>query len=142
MDQRRKAAIHRIVPALVHIQAHLDEDLSLDLLAGQVELSKFHFHRLFREATGETPKEYVDRLRLEWAALQLRMRRVTVLELALECGYRSHEAFTRAFRARYAMSPRDYRKEWFVRDSGARPRRFERSPGVAPQPFAIPLHMP
>ena len=131
MHRRRTTPIHRIIPALVHIQAHLDEDLSLEQLAAQIDLSKYHFHQLFREATGETPKSYVDRQRLEWAAVQLRIRPVTVLELALECGYRSHETFTRAFRSRFATSPRDYRKGWFVRERGARRPRFERAPDVA-----------
>jgi hypothetical protein len=86
----------RIIPALVHIQAHLDEDLSLDALAGHVGLSKYHFHELFQSATGETPKSYVERLRLEWAAVQLRIRRVAVVDVALECGYRNHETVSRA----------------------------------------------
>ena len=57
---------NRIIQALVHIQANLDQDLALDTLADRVHLSKFHFHQLFRQATGETPKAYVERLRLEW----------------------------------------------------------------------------
>ena len=132
MHARRPTSLSRIMPALVHIQANLDQDLSLDRLATQVQLSKYHFHQLFRETTGETPKSYVDRLRLEWAAVQLRIRHMTVLELALECGYRSHETFSRAFRARFAASPRDYRKEWFLRERSTRRGRFERAPGVAP----------
>jgi transcriptional regulator GlxA family with amidase domain len=73
----------RIIPALVHIQAHLDQDLSLDALADRVGLSKYHFHELFQHATGETPKAYVDRLRLEWAAVQLRIRRrVAIVDVA------------------------------------------------------------
>jgi AraC-like DNA-binding protein len=62
----------------------MDQDLSLDLLADEVQLSKFHSHQLFRRVTGEAPKSYVDRLRLERAALQLRIRRASVLEIALE----------------------------------------------------------
>jgi AraC family transcriptional regulator len=122
--------MNRILPALVHIQAHLDQDLSLELLAERVGLSKYYFHQRFKTATGETPKAYVERLRLEWAALQLRMRRVGVLELALECGYQNHETFSRAFRARFGMAPRDYRKGWFPGDPN-RGARFERAPGVA-----------
>jgi len=121
----------RIVPALVHIQAHLDGDLSLQRLADQVGLSKYHFHQLFRQATGETPKSYVERLRLEWAALQLRIRRVSALELALECGYRNHETFSRAFRARFAASPRDYRKAWCLGGPDTQRPQLERAPDVA-----------
>jgi AraC family transcriptional regulator len=131
---KARQSLTRIIPALVHIQAHLDQDLSLDRLAGQVGLSKFHFHQVFRTATGETPKSYVERLRLEWAAVQLRIRRVAVLELALECGYRSHETFTRAFRARFSMSPRDYRQKWARRDNDRRRVRFQRASDEAPSP--------
>ena len=121
----------RIMPALVHIQAHLDRDLSLDALADHAGVSKYHFHELFKSATGETPKDYVERLRLEWAALQLRIRRVAVVDVALECGYRNHETFSRAFRARFQASPSQYRKEWFRLEHDARAR-FQRAPDQAP----------
>ena len=118
----------RILPALVHIQAHLDQDLSLDALASHTGLSKYHFHELFKSATGETPKSYVERLRLEWAALQLRIRRVAVVDVALECGYQNHETFTRAFRGRFLTSPSEYRKQWFRIEQETRSGRFQRAP--------------
>lgn len=124
----------RIIPALIHIQAHLDQDLSLDLLADEVRLSKYHFHQLFRRATGETPKSCVDRLRLERAAVQLRIRRATVLEIALESGYRNHETFSRAFRAQFAMSPRDYRQQWSRRENDKRSAQFQDTTSQAQYP--------
>lgn len=125
-------SLTRIIPALVHIQAHLDEDLSLDTLADHVGVSKFHFHELFQGATGETPRAYVERLRLEWAALQLRIRRVSVVDVALECGYRNHETFSRAFRSRFHTSPSEYRKQWFRLEHDAPSARFQRAPDEAP----------
>ena len=122
----------RIIPALVHIQAHLDQDLSLDVLASHVGLSKYHFHELFQSATGETPKSYVERLRLEWAAVQLRIRRVAVVDVALECGYRNHETFSRAFRGRFLTSPSEYRKQWFRLEHDTPRVRFQRAPDEAP----------
>jgi AraC family transcriptional regulator len=121
----------RIIPALVQIQAHLDQDLSLDALASHVGLSKYHFHELFQSATGETPKAYVERLRLEWAAVQLRIRRVAVLDVALECGYQNHETFSRAFRRRFLTSPREYREGWFQPKQDRRRARFHRAPDEA-----------
>jgi AraC family transcriptional regulator len=121
----------RIIPALVHIQAHLDQDLSLDALAEHAGISKFHFHELFKSAVGETPKEYVERLRLEWAAVQLRIRRVAVVDVALECGYRNHETFSRAFRGRFHTSPSEYRKQWF-RLQDTQHAQFQRAPQQAP----------
>ena len=123
----------RIIPALVHIQAHLDQDLSLDALAGHVGLSKYHFHELFQSATGETPKAYVERLRLEWAAVQLRIRRVAVVDVALECGYQNHETFSRAFRRRFLTSPSEYRKQWFRLEHDTPRARFQRAPDQAPR---------
>jgi AraC family transcriptional regulator len=141
MTRTRNAPFNRIVQALVHIQANLDQNLALDSLADQVQLSKFHFHQLFRQATGETPKAYVERLRLEWAALQLRIRQISVLDLALECGYRNHETFSRAFHARFGTSPRDYRKEWFLSVQAGRRARFERAADVAPTPELSPTRI-
>ena len=55
---------------LVHIQAHLDEDLSLAVLSAKASLSPAHFQRTFQALIGETAKNYVARLRLERAAFR------------------------------------------------------------------------
>ncbi len=138
---KAKPAQIKIIPALVHIQAHLDQELSLDVLAAHVGLSKYHFHELFQVATGETPKAYVDRLRLEWAALQLRIRRAPVVDVALECGYRNHETFSRAFRGRFMMSPREWRKQWGRRTPDTRRARFQRTRDQAPHAGLSPTRI-
>ncbi len=102
--------LQRLLPVLVRIQARLDDDLSLNALAEDAGLSPFHFHRLFKEFTGETPKHYCQRLRLERAALRLAIHRDSILDIALDSGYRSHETFIRAFRRRFEISPREYRQ--------------------------------
>jgi AraC family transcriptional regulator len=130
LGMQTKRPLTRILPALVHIQAHLDEDLSLDALASHVGLSKYHFHDLFQRVTGETPKSYVERLRLEWAAVQLRIRGGAVVDVALACGYRNHETFSRAFRSHFLTSPSEYRKQWDRMAPGT-DTRFERAPDQA-----------
>jgi AraC family transcriptional regulator len=102
--------VTQLLPVLVQIQARLDEDLALPRLARLAGMSQFHFLRQFRALTGETPKQYVLRLRVERAALRLLLLRSSVLDVALDCGFRSHETFTRAFRRRFGTSPRDYRE--------------------------------
>jgi transcriptional regulator GlxA family with amidase domain len=62
---------------LVHIQAHLDEDLSLAALRAKALLSPAHFQRTFRALVGETPKNYVARLPLERAAFRLLIHKST-----------------------------------------------------------------
>jgi AraC family transcriptional regulator len=99
-----------VSPALlVHIQAHLEEDLSLDVLSAKASLSPAHFQRAFRALVGETPKKYVARLRLERAAFRLLIHDATLLDIALDCGFQNHETFTRAFRRRFGMPPSSYR---------------------------------
>ena len=104
-------ALEKLLPVLVHIQANLDEDLSLDAVAKRVRLSPFHFHRLFRSAIGETLKQYTQRLRLERAANRLVIHDTTILDVALDSGFQSHETFSRSFQRRFQVTPRGYR-EW------------------------------
>ena len=104
-------ALEKLLPVLVHIQANLDEDLSLDAVAKRVRLSPFHFHRLFRSAIGETLKQYTQRLRLERAANRLVIHDTTILDVALDSGFQSHETFSRSFQRRFKVTPRGYR-EW------------------------------
>src|SRR5688572_33406729 len=102
--------IERLLPVLVHIQANLDQDLSLEALANRVRLSQFHFHRLFRSAVGETLKQYTQRLRLERAANRLVFNDAPILDVALDSGFQSHETFSRQFKRRFLVSPKDYRQ--------------------------------
>lgn len=102
---------HRILKVQLHIQEHLDEDLSLDQLAKIAHFSPYHFHRIFKSMVGEGVKEYVKRLRLEMAAMLLKSTAHPVLQIALECGYEAHEAFSRAFRQMFGMSPSQFREE-------------------------------
>jgi AraC family transcriptional regulator len=100
----------RLLRVLLHIQRNLDQPLELDELAGIACFSPFHFHRIFRGMVGESVMEYVRRLRLEQAAQKLRFSDSPVIDVALDAGYESHEAFTRAFSARFGLTPSTYRK--------------------------------
>jgi AraC family transcriptional regulator len=114
---------------LVHIQAHLDEDLSLEALSAKASLSPAHFQRTFQALVGESPRDYVARLRLERAAFRMLIHDETLLEIALDCGFQNHETFTRAFRRRYGIAPSRYRA-W------VRTQLQERPDSVAEQPDA------
>jgi AraC family transcriptional regulator len=104
----------RVQPALALAAATVDEDLPLSALAAGTGLSPFHLHRLFVAVAGETPKQYTLRLRLARAAVLLLTTDQTVLDIALACGFQSHEAFTRAFRRQFATTPRSYRQRGFA----------------------------
>jgi AraC family transcriptional regulator len=99
----------RILRTLVHIQEHLDETLALDDLARVACFSPYHLHRVFRGLVGEPVQEHVRRLRLERAAIRLKLQEQPVTDLAFDAGYDSHEAFTRAFHTMFGMSPSQFR---------------------------------
>ncbi len=96
-----------LLPALIHIQANLDGDLSLETLAARQGLSPAYFQRVFSSEIGESPKQYTQRLRLERAAHRLWLHNTTVLETALTVGFQDHETFTRAFRRHFGIRPKD-----------------------------------
>ncbi|HEV2842739.1 MAG TPA: helix-turn-helix transcriptional regulator [Chthoniobacterales bacterium] len=83
---------------------------AVDVMAREACFSRRQFHRLTLQVLGETPGAHQRRLRLDRAAWLLLSSRATILELALETGWESHETFTRAFRARFGMTPSAFRK--------------------------------
>jgi AraC-like DNA-binding protein len=97
-------------------------------LAACVHLSRFHFDRIVGAVCGETPARFRRRVLLERAAYRLVISDSTVLDVAVEAGYSSHEAFTRAFRRAYGVSPSAWR---------AAPRRFQ-----LPTPNGVHFHPP
>jgi AraC family transcriptional regulator len=109
----------RVQPAMAYAAAHLDEDLRLAALSARTSLSAFHMHRVFATVAGETPKEYTLRLRLNAAAAHLVGSRDSILRIALSCGFASPEAFARAFKREFRLSPRQYRARGFAAGAAA-----------------------
>jgi AraC family transcriptional regulator len=117
------------------ITADLDAALDLATLAESAGLSPFHFHRVFRGMVGETALELTRRLRMERAAWLLGTTDRAVTAIAFDAGYETHEAFTRAFRTSYGVSPSGFRQSGRKRpelaalsgvhfDAAGRPQRF------------------
>lgn len=104
--------MQRSIPGVVdYLEAHLGRPRGCDELARRAGLSAHHFNRRFRSQVGEPPWAHLRRLRLERGALLLAMTELPVCGVALEVGYQTHEAFTRAFRSRFGTSPLAYRAE-------------------------------
>jgi AraC family transcriptional regulator len=101
----------RINRVVLYIEQAIDKDMSLDELAALACFSPFHFQRVFKEVMGETPKQFIKRLRLEEAARIFALNpHQKILEVAIKTGYQSLEAFSRAFKDYYAISPDYFRK--------------------------------
>ncbi|HEY3678900.1 MAG TPA: AraC family transcriptional regulator [Bradyrhizobium sp.] len=91
--------------ALWFIEGHLAEPLTLDEIAGVAGISRFHLVRAFAAATGLSVMRYARARRLTEAARALAGGAPDILSVALEAGYGSHEAFTRAFRDHFGVTP-------------------------------------
>lgn len=99
----------RILRVLVHIQSHLDDAICIDDLARIACFSPFHFHHVFSGMVGEGVMEHIRRLRLERAAARLTTTDNAVVGIAFEAGFESHEAFSRAFKSMFGVSPTEFR---------------------------------
>jgi len=93
----------------LYIEANLDAPLNLTALARVSGFSPHHFQRVFLHVTGETPKNYLRRIRLERAVLRLKVSPDAVLAIALEAGFGTNETFTRAFTAQFGIRPSEFR---------------------------------
>jgi AraC family transcriptional regulator len=92
--------------ALWYIESHFSGGLTLEEIAGASGVSRFHLARAFGEATGRSVMTYVRGRRLTEAARALASGNGgTILGVALDAGYGSHEAFTRAFRDQFGLTP-------------------------------------
>lgn len=91
-------------------QALDDHEATGAELANRVNLSRFHLDRVIAGVAGEPPARFRRRVLLERAAYRLLTTDDTILDVAVEAGYASHEAFTRAFARAYRASPAQWRR--------------------------------
>lgn len=96
------------------MRARLSEDIGLDELAAEVQLSSFHFARMFKRSLGVPPRVYLTYLRIEKACELLEQTDLPVATIALEVGYSSNQVLARVFLKHMRISPTDYRRA--VRD--------------------------
>jgi AraC family transcriptional regulator, exoenzyme S synthesis regulatory protein ExsA len=91
------------------IQQNIYANLSSEQLAALCHLSLSSFKRKFNEIYGESPKRYLNRMKLEKAVVMLRQPKARISEVAFEVGFESLATFNRSFRLHYGKSPSDYR---------------------------------
>jgi AraC family transcriptional regulator len=95
--------------ALWYIESHFAEEITLEDIAAVAGVTRWHMSRAFGEATGHSVIGYVRGRRLSEAAKSLANGAPGILEVALDAGYGSHEAFTRAFREQFGLTPEELR---------------------------------
>ena len=93
------------------IKAHNDEALTLYQLAQRLGYSEFYTTRKFKEISGLSLRDYLRQRKLAFALKEVRDGDKSLLDIALDYGFSSHEAFTRAFKSLYGVTPSAYRKQ-------------------------------
>lgn len=97
--------MHPVAKAIWYIESHFGRAITLSEIAGNSGMSRHHLSRRFNEMTGQNLSRYLRARRLAEAARQLAGGAENILKVALDAGYGSHEAFTRAFREEFGLTP-------------------------------------
>jgi AraC-like DNA-binding protein len=111
-DERLKYetdTLQRIQKAIVFIANNYHLSVRLKELASLCHLSPNHFRRLFQQAIGKSPIQYLNHVRITMATTELMQDRKQISTIAFECGFNSLSSFNRQFKAQTGVSPREYR---------------------------------
>lgn len=119
----------RLLRVLTYIHDNPAGDLSLDRLADEAAMSRFHWHRVFRAMTGETCAQAVRRMRMNRAAAWLIQKDWSIDQVAARCGYPNAASFARAFAEDFGQRPGPFREAGRLRP-----------PLSKPDPEDFPMH--
>lgn len=100
----------RINRVFEYIDEHLDDDLSLKTISEVAFFSPFHFHRVFKQITGETLNEFVTRRRIEKAALDILLTNLSATEIAHKYGFSDNSSLSKTFKKYFGSSPTEFKK--------------------------------
>lgn len=104
--------ISRINKTFDYIEKHLGEPMTLEELAQVAHFSKYHFNRIFHSIVGETPFQFIQRVRIEKAAMMISTRKgESISAIAQQCGITDISVFSRNFRHYFKMSASAYRSK-------------------------------
>ena len=105
------ATLARLSRARDYLGAYYRERVTLEDAARESCLSRFHFNRVFTRAFGETPHEFVTRMRIDQAKKLLLAENQRVTEICFELGYESLGSFSAKFRSFTGLSPAEFRRQ-------------------------------
>ena len=108
--------VARINCAIDFIETNIHRELSLETLAGVAGFSRFYFHRIFKALVGETLNQFIQRVRVEKAAVLLISNpQKSITEIALDCGFSGSATFARTFKKAFGLSASQWRSGGYRR---------------------------
>ena len=108
--QFQTRSVSRLSELTTWVISHLNENLSLEILAARACLCPRHFTRRFKQEFGTSPAAFVERLRIDEACHRLSIRDNSVEDIAASVGFKSAATFRRAFQRRVGINPNNYRR--------------------------------
>jgi len=106
----RKEYIRRINQVIDYVEQHIDMPVNLDDMAREACFSPFHFHRIFTLFVGETPNNFIRRIRVEKAAsILISQQDRAISDVAISCGFNSSSVFCRVFKEHFGTTANNYR---------------------------------
>lgn len=100
-----------IQEAITYMEQHYQQDLTVEELADVCKLNRSYFSKLFRDNMGCPPQEFLIRMRLSKATELMKTSSASIGDIAAVCGYPNQLHFSRAFKKRYGISPREWREQ-------------------------------
>lgn len=104
-----------IQEAITYMEQNFQRDLTVEELADVCKLNRSYFSKVFKESMGCPPQEFLIRMRLSKATEFMKTSRASIGDIAAACGYPNQLHFSRAFKKRYGVSPRQWRAENQIR---------------------------
>lgn len=131
--QDQSGPTERLADLPAWVSSHLREDLSIDVLAERAGVCPRHFSRLFKKVFNSTPADFIEQLRLSEARRRLLVPRNTVENVASSVGFKSTDAFRRAFERRLGITPSAFRSRFQFKAASAAAARVTGQTVVIPQ---------
>lgn len=103
--------INELQKAIDYIEDNLENNINFEMVAKEVGMSAFYFHRIFSAVIGISPTTYIRNRRLTVAAQEISKNNENILDIALKYGFESHEAFSRAFKNFHGVVPKMAKKD-------------------------------
>ena len=102
---------HRVSRALEFIEENFSDPITIEDIVGHSQVSRRHFFRLFEQAVGMAPMEYLKKLRLQKAASMLLTTKASVTQVAFACGFNDSNYFSSLYHKEFGNSPSQFKKE-------------------------------
>lgn len=105
------AATGAVGRALEYINGNIEKNITIDEICSEIHMSKYHFCRQFKKATGTTVMKYILKTRIVMAKNMLLNETLTITEISNRCGFSSVSYFSRVFKDETSVTPLNYKKE-------------------------------